>query len=402
MRSSKEIFKQFLLGATIVSLISTAGYFIAPIEVRFLKSLTENPTLIGMAFGLGSILLGFFSIYLGKLSDRVGRKRFVLIGCFLSVLYPLLYATSYNIFQYMGVKFVWAFAAASTGPLLTAYLQDILKYSNKQGQYFGTMYSIQSLLGAGAQFAGGLLSEKFGFSAPYFAMSLVFALATILTLFALSSKRSTLAHKKNLSKELSPKSFFWGFKYLLQKPQLLFYLLINSAFGVNWGIKGMLWPLIIFSISGKDSVTGSIFATMGVVAFFSLFFAGKFTDKIGPFKGGFISVFFQGSAGLVLALTGDITIFWIGAAIYAIGEAFNGPYQAIILTKYVDSNHRGEILGFDLVIDKTLQTFAPFLAGFLLHLLSPQKILFIFILFFWAALLVGLSIYNTKIKQLRL
>jgi len=101
--------KEFVVGATIVSLTTIAGYLIAPIEVRYLNSLTENTTLIGLTYAIGSILFGILSVYLGRLSDKIGRNRFIIIGCFLGIIYPLLYASTYNIYQYMGVKFVWAF-----------------------------------------------------------------------------------------------------------------------------------------------------------------------------------------------------------------------------------------------------------------------------------------------------
>lgn len=394
----KKTFNIFLLGATVFSLITTAGYLIAPIEVRFIRTLTENSSLVGATFGVGSLALGFFSIYLGRLSDKFGRDRFIILGCIASVIFPLLYASTYNVFQYMGVKFVWAFASASTGPILVAYLQDLLKNVKKQGQYVGNMYSVMSLLGAIAQFAGGYLSDKFGLKIPYIIMSFIFALALILAIFTLKSDKNKILHK---DKKFKPRSFFFGIKYLLNKPALVFYLIINSAFGVNWGIKGMLWPIIIFSLTGKDVTTGSIFATMGVVAFFALFFTGRFVDKIGPFKAGLLSVLILGTSGFFLATTNNVIVFWIFAAIFAIGEALNGPYQAVLLTNYVNSNYRGEILGIDAVLDKILQTIAPFLAGFLLNFMCPQKILLIFIILFQVALLAAFTVYNVKIKPLK-
>jgi len=96
-----------------------------------------------------------------------------------------------------------------------------------------------------------------------------------------------------------------------------------------------------------------------------------------------------------------LSMFWFFAAIFAIGEALNGPYQAVLLTNYVNSKYRGEILGIDSVLDKLFQTIAPFLAGFLLHIMTPQKILLIFISFFWIALFCGYFIYNKELKHLK-
>ena len=380
--------KEFIIGAIIISLATVAGYLIAPIEVRFLYTLTNNSTLIGLTYAIGSILFGILSIWLGRLSDKFGRNRFIILGCLLGVIYPLLYASTYNIYQYMGVKFVWAFASVTTGPIFMAYLQDLLTHIKKQGQYIGIVFSLQSIFGAGAAFIGGYLSDKFNFIVPYVLMSVIFALATIIAFFELRYKKAPKIH------ENKPKGLLFGVKYIFKKPALIFHFINNSAFGINWGIKGMLWPLIIFGMVGKDTITGSIFATMGVVAFLLLLFIGRLVDKIGPFKSAFVSMTILGLSGIVLGLTNNIVFFWIAAAIFAIGEAINGPMQAVLLTNHVSNNHRGEVLGLDSVFDRILNTIAPFFAGFLLNYISAQSILLIFISFFWLSIFGSMYVYK--------
>lgn len=384
--------REFIVGSIIVSLATVAGYLIAPIEVRFLSSLTDNTTLIGLTYAVGSVFFGIFSILLGRLSDKFGRNRFIIIGCLLGVIYPLLYASTYNIYQYMGVKLVWAFASVTTGPVFMAYLQDLLKSIKKQGQYIGIVFSLQSIFGAGAQFIGGYLSDRFNLLVPYILMSAVFALAAIIALFELKYKKAPKIHRD------VRKGLFFGIRYIFKKPALIFYFINNSAFGINWGIKGMLWPLIIYSMSGKDTVTGSIFATMGIVAFIMLMFIGRLVDKIGPFKSAFISMSILGLSGIILGITDNISLFWISAAIFAVGEALNGPMQAVLLTNNVENSNRGEILGLDAVFDKVLNTIAPFFAGFLLNYISAQNILLIFISFFWMSMLASLFVYRFKIS----
>lgn len=293
----------------------------------------------------------------------------------------------------MGVKFVWAFASVTTGPIFMAYLQDLLTHIKKQGQYVGIVFSLQSIFGALAQFVGGYLSDKFGFVVPYVLMSVVFALATAVAFFELRYKKSPkICMKKS-------KGIFFGFRYIFKRPALIFYFINNSAFAVNWGIKGILWPLIIFSMAGEDVVTGGIFATMGVVAFVALLFVGRLVDRIGPFKSSFVSMTILGVSGIVLGFTDNLTIFWALAGVFAIGEAINGPMQAVLLTNHVDSEHRAEILGLDAVFDKVLNTLAPFFAGFLLNYIAPQSILVIFSSFFGLAILLSIFTYRLRIKN---
>ncbi|MEA3230048.1 MAG: MFS transporter, partial [archaeon] len=371
--------KQFIIGAAIVCLATTAGYIIAPIEVRFISSLTTSTTLIGTTYAIGALFFALLSIWLGRMSDRIGRDKFMVLGCTLGILYPLLYASTYNVFQYMGVKFIWAFSAVATGPIFMAYLHDILKNLKKKGHYIGILYSVQSILGAGAQFISGYLSDTFGLSIPYIAMSLIFVLATIISLKEIGFK--TPIHEAE--KDDSKRDMFFGLRYILKRPALNFYFFHNTAFSLNWGIKVMLWPLIIFGITQRDIMTGSVFATMGIVAFFILLVAGKFVDRTGPFISAMISLIILGTCGLFLVFTQNIHIFWLFAALYAVGEALNGPAQGVLLTENIESKYRGEVLGLDAVFDSSLAMISPFIAGVLLNFWNPQTVLFLYISIFW-------------------
>ena len=388
-----ERLREFSIAATIISLATVAGYLIAPIEVRFLSSLTSDTVLVGLTFAIGSVLFGILSLWLGRLSDRFGRRRFILIGLSLGILYPLMYASTVNIFQYMGFKFVWAFSAVATGPIFMAYLQDLLSKMKNQGHYMGMLYSIQSISGAGASLLGGYLSDTYSIILPFLLMSVVFVAASLIAVFGLKPGRAT---KVRIQKS---RGLLYGMKYIFRKPALIFYFVNNSAFGINWGIKIMLWPLIIFGMAGLDTITGSIFATMGIVAFIMLMFTGRLVDRIGPYKCAFISMTILGSSGIVLGLTSDLAIFWVAAAFFALGEALYGPMQAVLITNNVSNQNRGEILGLDAVNDRVLNTISPFAAGLLLTFLAAQSILLIYVGFFWISVALSLLIYRTRIQD---
>ncbi|MCK4730640.1 MAG: MFS transporter [Candidatus Aenigmarchaeota archaeon] len=390
----KENLQKFFIGALIATLATTAGYLIAPIEVRFLSTLTNNSILIGLTFAIGSLVFAFLSIWVGRLSDKLGREKFILIGLLLGIIYPLFYASTYNIFQYMGVRCIWAFSGVAIGPIFMAYLQDLLKDNKKKGYYFGILFSVQSISGSVGALLGGILSDSYNLAAPYYAISFIFLLATIISITQFKFKE-----KKDKSKMPEEKrDLLFSLRYMFKKPELVFYFFQNTGFGLGWGIKPFLWPIIIYELAGKDIITGCIFATMGIMAFFVLPFAGKFVDKNGPFHGAMIAMSILGCSGLVLAFSKDLSIIWIAAAIYAIGEAVNGPAQAILLTENIESKYRGEMLGLDAVLDRSIQTISPFIAGLFLTFLAPQEVLFFYITVYWITLLILIYIYNTKIK----
>lgn len=386
----------FAIGS-ISSLGVLAGAIIAPIEARYIQSFTDNPILIGSVFGVGSVFFILLSYWTGRLSDSYGRKRTILIGLVFGIIYAALYSMVLNVFQIYGVKFAWAVAAIATGPVVAAYLQDYLEPFKKKGMYFGYLYSAQSISGSIGALVGGYLAKTFGLGAPFYLVAIIYAITLVITIFALRSHgdvSQTELHKRKSKK----KSLRHTLKYIISKPALLFYLCVNISFGINWGIKVFLWPLIIFEIARSDLITGSIFATMGAVAFVLLPFAGKLVDNIGSYRVIFLELIILGITGIGLAFSGNITLFWIFAAIYAIGEVLNGPAQAVLLTENVNSEIRGEVMGLDATMDQLLAVISPFVAGLLIILIGLQMTLLTFMLLFWVSLILGGQLYLRHIR----
>lgn len=385
--------KQLALIAIISSLSVFAGSLIAPIEVRYIDHITNNPVLTGSVFGFGSICFALFSIYIGRWSDRVGRKRLVVLGLLVGLLYALLYSMVLNIFHIYGVKFAWALSAVTTGPILAAYLQDFLEPFENKGKYFGYVYSLQSVAGSAGALLGGYVAHTFGLSAPFYILA-----GTYLALFALAGLflRSEVDQTTNTDRP-QQLSTLATLRYVLSKPELLFYLSFNTSFGINWGIKAFLWPLAIYAIAGSDLITGSIFATMGLVAFILLPFAGGIVDRFGAFRISFFQFALLGIAGVGLAAADSVEWFWVFAAIYTVGEVFNVS-QIVLFTEQVPSEIRGAVVGLDAAMDQLLAVAAPFVAGFLIISYGIQTTLLIFMSLYWVSIALAGLIYWRYIK----
>jgi len=385
--------KQLALIASVSSLGVLAGSIIAPIEARYIESITQNPVLTGSVFGFGSVCFALLSIYIGRLSDTLGRKRIILAGLIIGALYAVLYSLVLNIFHLYGVKFAWALSAIATGPVLAAYLQDFLEPYKNKGRYFGYVYSLQSVSGSAGALLGGYLAEAYGLAAPFWVLAGIYVFIFILAALVLPSNTSTETHE---TKE-KPLSFAETFFFIVRKPELLFYLSLNTSFGINWGIKAFLWPLAIFAIAQSDLITGSIFATMGVVAFVMLPFAGRIVDYYGAYKISFFQFVLLGATGMGLALTDSIELFWILAGVYTIGEVLNVS-QIVLFAENVPNHIRGTVVGLDAAMDQMLAVIAPFIAGLLMVAFGIQTTLLIFMSLYWLSFMLSMFIYMKYIK----
>lgn len=382
---------------SISSLGVLAGSIIAPIEARYIQGFTSDPVVIGSVFGIGSIFFALLSYWIGRLSDSYGRKRIVLIGLVFGVLYAVLYSMVVNVFQIYGVKFTWAIAAIATGPVIVAYLQDFLAPFTNKGAYFGYVYAAQAISGSVGALAGGYIAATAGLGAPLYVVAILYLFMLSLAFFVLPAD-THLSREERKRKEGTKRSLAYTLRYILSKPALLFYLTVNTSFGINWGIKAFLWPLLIFEIAKSDMVTGGIFATMGAVACVLLPFSGKVVDAFGPYHILLFELVILGIAGVGLALSGSIVVFWILAAIYTTGEVLNGPAQAVLLTEHIDPDIRGEVMGLDATSDQLLAVISPLIAGLLVTLVGLTITFLLFMLLFWVSLMFGAYLYMKHIR----
>ncbi|MGH7239862.1 MAG: MFS transporter [Candidatus Saccharimonadales bacterium] len=274
----KLIPKNFLPIATVYTLAASMGYVLAPIESLYIKHLDSNGFVIGSVFALGSILMTVLSLWFGHLADKGKRHRLIFLGLLAATVYPFLYANVINAFQYAGVKAVWAVTGVATGPLLAAYIQESLSGENSKGKWFGYLYAAGSLVGALAHYIGGYVGQHFGLKEVYVVVGFIGIVNFIFAAFFLRPIKFKKQEKAPARMILS------GFKYFFEHKPLTFYLVMNMAVDLNFTVKYFLWPLAIFQVSHKVIDSGSIFATMGVVAFIVLATSHKWADRVSPYK----------------------------------------------------------------------------------------------------------------------
>ncbi len=391
----KEYLVVFLISISVVF----SGSLIAPIEQRFISNLAENSVLMGLVFAMGTLSLTVFALIFGRLSRIYGKNRFIIAGAALGILYPLIYATSTNIFQYMGGKLIFGFAGAALGPLLVAYLQEHLSKSNNQGKLLGYLYSAQSIAGSLGAIIGGFVADKYFLGAPYYLQFVILLVPFFLALKFFGGKKNEVQPRVPEVEPHFSHSYLFGVKYLFSKPYLLYHLILEIPFRLNWAVKVILYPLIIFSFTDSNTITGSVFATQGVVAMVVLLFAGVFIDKRGYLTGMKIAFLILAIASSLMAFSTSLPMFWIFAALFAVGEALSGPAKGVLEIKNIENKYRAEVIAVFVTIGYLFETISPFLAGILLMTLAPQKVLLIYSLTIWISLVVAGIVLKARLKK---
>ena len=401
----KNIKKEYLVVFLMSISVVFSGSLIAPIEQRFISDLTENNILMGLVFTMGTLSLAVFALIFGRLSRTYGKNRFIIIGAALGILYPLIYASSTNILQYMGGKMIFGFAGAAMGPLLIAYLQDHLakSRSNNQGKLLGYLYSAQSIAGSFGAIFGGFLADRYFLSTPYYLQFIVLLVPFFLALKFFGGKEvENVRAGRDLPLHFSSKehhNYLFIVKYIFSNPYLLYHLILEIPFKLNWAVKIILYPLIIFSFTDSNIITGSVFATQGIVAMVILLFAGAFIDRKGYLTGMKTAFLILAIASLLMALSTSLTMFWIFAALFAVGEAISGPARGVLEIKNIESKYRAEVIAVLVMFGYLFESVAPFLAGILLAFLEPQKVLLFYSLLIWIFFGIATIILRVRLKK---
>jgi DHA1 family multidrug resistance protein-like MFS transporter len=172
---------QNVLLAFILRFINQMGRIIfIPILPLFVLSLIDAPDKInsftGIVIGASSAATAIFSIYLGRLGDRSGYRRIVIIGLAVTAFLFLLQTVVTAGWQLLGLQVLYGVALGGIVPGISA----LLAVFSQQGDE-GAVYGLDNAINSGARMIGPLLGV--GISA-WLGVRMVFGTAALFYLIA--------------------------------------------------------------------------------------------------------------------------------------------------------------------------------------------------------------------------
>lgn len=162
---------------------------VSPLLPVFAQEMGASGVWLGLAFAGFAISETPLMPFIGRLSDRFGRKLFLVMGMLIYALAALgyLYSSTYQLLVLF--RILSGLGAAMFFPVAFAYVGD-LSPSGQEGRYMG-LFNMAFLFGWGAgPLLGGLVKDSFGTDATFLAMMLMSAAAFLLLLLLLPGHRS--------------------------------------------------------------------------------------------------------------------------------------------------------------------------------------------------------------------
>src|SRR5574337_573634 len=110
-----------------VGLLAKLSYQMArsPVLPRFAQDLGAAPELIGLIVAASTITGVFIKLPAGALSDVLGRKRMMLLGCLFFAAPPFLYPFVHSPGTLLALRFLHGVATAIFSPVASAFVADL-------------------------------------------------------------------------------------------------------------------------------------------------------------------------------------------------------------------------------------------------------------------------------------
>ena len=136
--SWKDVFEPNVLPAAFVMLLSamcSGMIFVLTPDLSTYLGISNK----GFFFGIYVIATVLIRLLTSSLSDRIGREKTLLIGCFILVISMLLVGTSNSIVSYIIAAIIFGIATGITSPTMFAWTAD-LSHEDRRGVGAGTMF----------------------------------------------------------------------------------------------------------------------------------------------------------------------------------------------------------------------------------------------------------------------
>jgi MFS transporter, DHA1 family, multidrug resistance protein len=145
-------------------------------------------TLTGLVIALSSAAGTITAIYLGRLGDRVGHKRILIIGALAAMLFYLPQIWVSQVWELLILQALTGAAAGGIMPALSALLNHYIR-PGTEGAAYGFENSVVSLSRALAPMLGAFLVLLGGYRAVFLVTALLFGLTAVLAYWKLPEYR---------------------------------------------------------------------------------------------------------------------------------------------------------------------------------------------------------------------
>ncbi|HEY1223833.1 MAG TPA: MFS transporter [Brevundimonas sp.] len=345
-----------------VVFINLVGFgLVVPLLPFFGQSLNAAPWEIAVMFSAYSLGQFFAEPFWGRLSDRIGRKPVILITVAANAVGYVMLAFAPNIWAAVAIRLFTGLGAGNVSTV-QGYVADVTPPEKRAGRMglIGAAFGLGFIVGPGL---GGLLVRedlgRLGYQLPIFTaagIALLAALGVILFLRESRAKADPAAPRP---------AFFSGVHDATKNPVVSRVLLVTLIYMA--GFSGMestfgLWTEARYAWGARE--VGLAFMAVGIVSVVTQgLIAGRLARRFGESR-----VLACGCLLFGTGLVGQVLspVAWmvpVMMAVGAFGMAMTMPNISALISRSVDPDRQGAMLGLNMAASSIARIFGPLIAG---------------------------------------
>jgi MFS family permease len=340
----------------------------SPVLPLYINALGGKEIIIGLISAFSPLAGILFSFPVGILSDRIGRKKLLVISGAIFVISPLLYLMVNSPVWLIPIRFFHGCATAILGPVASAVI--VSAYSKSKGEKLG-IYSSSTLIGRTlAPMLGGFIISYFAnpaipiqsYKYVYIAAFILSIPVFILILFIRDEKRKSGTVTKN--------DFYLDLKYFFMNKKLFSTAIVEMATYFAYGAFETYLPLYLIRFNIPAYQIGLIFSIQILSIALSKPLFGKIADKIDKRKQIMGGILLLGIAMGVIGFFQSIISVIILGILFGLGLSFSTIATSTYVAEVTKEDKLGASLGGLSSIMDVGQTIGPLLTGIVITYFS--------------------------------
>ena len=345
-----------------VVFINLVGFgLVVPLLPFFGQSLNAAPWEIAVMFSAYSLGQFFAEPFWGRLSDRIGRKPVILITVAANAVGYLMLAFAPNIWAAVAIRLFTGLGAGNVSTV-QGYVADVTPPEKRAGRMglIGAAFGLGFIVGPGL---GGVLVRedlgRLGYQLPIFAAAGIALLAALGVIIFLKESRVR-------ADPAAPRpAFLSGVHDAMRSPVVSRVLLVTLIYMA--GFSGMestfgLWTEARYGWGARE--VGFAFMAVGIVSVVTQgLIAGRLARRFGESR-----VLAFGCLLFGVGLVGQVLspVAWmvpIMMALGAFGMAMTMPNISALISRSVEPDRQGAMLGLNMAASSIARIFGPVIAG---------------------------------------
>jgi MFS family permease len=327
---------------------------VVPLLPVYAHSLGAGGLYIAMIFGVFSLARTVLIPYFGRLSDRKGRKPFIITGLFGYAIISMAFILSRTVESLIIIRMLQGIASAMMMPVIQAYVGDITP-KGREGLTMG-MFNMAMFFGLSiGPLIGGVINEHLSMTSAFLSMGSLSLVGFLLCLFLLPPTRT--------EKVLQNADDLLGWSFLLKNRDILGLCLFRFGHTVCIGI---IWGFLPVFADSKFNLSSSAIGILIMLGVFTSglihvpmgYLADRLNKKILVVAGGLVA----STATLTYALANGFWHLIVVSVIFGLGGGIAMP--ALMSLAVIKGNQIG-VMGTVMALMTTAHSLGMLTGAFL-------------------------------------